>query len=126
MSRLSELNQKLAAQKTTVLDLAAQAEHSTGAETQRLLRKREQVVLAAQATQNEIDEVLHRVAYLQVAHGRAQENLVALERYIEAIGKSDPLRAGEMAGNRKSIQREIDGIQSEIAKFGALETEIPA
>jgi hypothetical protein len=124
MSRLSELNQKLAAQKTTLLDLTAQAEHSTGSETQRLLRKREQVVLAAQATQNEIDEVLHRVAYLRVAHGRAQENLVALERYIEEIGKKDPLRAGEMSSNRKSIQREIDGIQREIAKFGM--QEIPA
>jgi len=77
-------------------------------------------VLAAQATQNEIDEVLHRVAYLQVAHGRAQENLVALDRYIEEIARNDPLRAGELSGNRKSIQREIDGIQREIAKFGAL------
>jgi hypothetical protein len=121
MSRLSELNQKLAAQKTAVLELAAQAEHSTGGETQRLLRKREQVMLAAQATQNDIDQVLHRVAYLRVAYGRAQENLVSLERYIEAISASDPLRAGEMAGNRKSVQREIDGIQREIAKFGAPE-----
>jgi hypothetical protein len=122
MNRLSELKQKLADQKMTVADLAAQAEHSTGEETRRLLRKREQAVLAAQTTQNDIDQVLHRVTYLQVAHSRAQENLVVLERYIQATEIADPVRAGKLEGDRTTAQREIDGILREIAKLDVPET----
>ena len=122
MSRLSELLQKLADQKTVVHDLAAQAEHSKGEETHRLTRKQEQAALAAQATQNDIDEVLHRIAYLRVAHSRAQENLDATERYIKAAGGVDPIQGRGLEGGRKTIQREIDGIMREIAKLGAPET----
>ena len=123
MSRLSELKQKLAGQKTVVLDLAAQGEHSTGAETHRLLRKRENQMLAVQSTQNDIDEVLHRAAYLRVAQHRAQENLDAMEHYIRAADGVDPLRARELEGGRATIQREIDSIMREIAKLGAPEIE---
>ena len=108
MCRLTELIRKLADQKTVIRDLAAQAEHSKGEVTHRLLRKRENVMLAAQTTQNDIDAVYHRIAYLRVAHSRAQENLVALER------------AGGSEDNRKTVQHEIDGILREIARLSVV------
>ena len=117
MSRLSELMQKLADQKLVVNDLAAQADRSKAGDAQRLLRKRETVVLAVQATQNDIDEVLHRVAYLRVAHIRAQENLTVIERQITTAAATDPLRAVGLAGGRTTALREIDGILREIAKL---------
>jgi hypothetical protein len=114
MSRLSDLRQKLADQQAAARELAAQAEHAKGEESHRLLRKRERTMLAVQATQNNIDEVLHRVAYLRVAYSQAQENLAALERHMKATGGPED--------GRTTAQREIDGILREIAKLEAPET----
>src|SRR4029453_5546009 len=96
MSRLSELQQNLAEQKMVVNDLAAQVEHSTGEETRRLLRKQQRASLAAQAIQNELDAVLHRVAYFQVARRRAQENLAAIESQIASMRAIAPATAADM------------------------------
>ena len=122
MSRLSELKQKLADEKAVVLELAAQAQRTTGGETQRLLRKREQVILSAQTTQNKIDEVLHRIVYLQVARTRAQENLVAIERNIKASGDVDSTRAGGLDRGRATLQHEIAGILRELVILDASES----
>jgi hypothetical protein len=119
MSRLSELKQKLADLRTAVQDLAAQAEHSTCGETHRLLRKRENELLAMEYTQNDIDMVLHRSACLRNTQRRAQENLDAMDHYIGVAGRVDPARVRALENGRTTIQREIDGIVYEIARLGA-------
>lgn len=121
MSRLSELQQKLAEQKTLVNDLTAQAAHSTGKETNRLVRKQEQASRDAQAIQHDLDAVLNRVAYLREACRIAQENLAVIGRHIAATRIVDPVKADGMEGGRAATQREIDGIMREIVKLGATE-----
>lgn len=124
MSRLSELQQKLAEQKTLVNDLAAQVEHSTGEETRRLLYKQQHALRAAQAIQNDFDAALHHVAYLRVARQRAQENLAVIERRIASMRITDPAKAADMERGREATQREIDGIMREIVKLGAPEIAV--
>jgi hypothetical protein len=119
MSRLSELQQKLAEQKTLVNDLTTQVEHSTGEETRRLVRKQEQATRAAQAIQNDLDAALNRVAYLREAGRLAQENLDVIGRHIAATRIVDPVKADGLEGGRAATQREIDGIMREIVKLGA-------
>ena len=121
MSRLSELQQKLAEQKTLVNDLAAQVEHSTGEETRRLQHKHEHALRAAQSIQNDVDAALHHVAYLRVARQRAQENLAVIERRIALMRSTDPAKADDMERGRETSQREIDGIMREIVKLGTPE-----
>lgn len=55
MSRLSELQQKLAEQKNLMNELTVQVEHSQGDETRRLVRKQEQASRAVQAAQHDLD-----------------------------------------------------------------------
>jgi hypothetical protein len=117
MSRLSDLNQRLTVQKSAVRDLAVQAEHSQGGETHRLLRQRENVALAAQATQNDIDALLKRVTCLRVAYTRAQENLAILERYLKTTDVADHVRTQGLEGSHTMVQREIDGIRREMVRL---------
>ena len=119
MSRLSELQQKLAEQKALVNDLAAKTEHSTGEEARRLARKQEQATRAARTIQNDLDAALNRVAYLRQAGRLAQENLTVMGRHIAAIRIVDPVKADGMEGGQAATQREIDGIMREIVKLGA-------
>ena len=119
MSRLSELQQKLAEQKTLVNDLAAQVEHSAGEETRRLVRKQEQASRAVQTTQNDLDAAQNRVAYLREAGRLAYENLAVIGRHIAATRIVDPVKADSLEAGRAATQREIDGIMREIAKLGA-------
>ena len=119
MSRLSELQQKLAEQKSVVDDLTAQVEHSAGEETRRLVHKQEQASRAAQAIQHDLDAALNRVSYLREAGRLAQENLAVIGRRITATQIVDPVKAGGMESSRAATQREIDAILREIVKLGA-------
>lgn len=119
MSKLSELQLKLAEQKTVVNEITAQVEHSTGDETRRLVRKQEQATRAAQSIQHELDAAQNRVMYLREAERIAQENLAVTTRHMAATRLVDPVKADGMESGRAATQREIDAILREIVKLGA-------
>lgn len=123
MSRLSELQNKVNKQKTLLNELADMAQQSTAGEARRLLRRQGQASRALQALQSELDAAVNRVAYLRQAGRLAQENLDVLGRHIETTRLVDPAKAEGMERDRVAAQREVDGIDHEIARLGAPVTE---
>jgi thermostable 8-oxoguanine DNA glycosylase len=119
MSRLSELQEKLAKQKALVSELAAQAAQTTGEASRQLMRKQAEATRAAQAAQNDLDATLNRVAYLREAGRLAHENLAVIDRHIAATRLMDSAKADAMGNGRAATQREIDGIMREITRLGA-------
>jgi hypothetical protein len=124
MNRLFELQNKLAEQNKLVRDLEAQVARSVGDENRGLTRKRERAASAAQAIQHDLDAMLNRVAYLQQAERRAQENLDVITRHITATRLTDLANAESLDKSRDSAKREIDRLRLQIARLGAPDSQV--
>jgi hypothetical protein len=123
MSQLAELQQKLSEQQAVVDRLASQVEHSAGGETRQLVRKQQQAVSAAQATQNNIGAILNRVAYLRAARKVALENLLLMDRFIASTRLVDPAKADHLEKGQTETRRAIDALVREMVKLGVPEIE---